>query len=239
VIKQERFGDRVAPTVTMVSKWARPYRLYLKNIEEPQCGREALFVQGRHNNQVIGHRGSFPDFTVHLDPHGSLAMEDNHHSAERAALPDLVSLVEANLVEALQRREGRLSLHKETLWGREVWRLEAEGLDGGWTQVLREDESLWDVAHQNRRNMFWILARNADKGWDEPTDPSAGDAVFVPRYYGHRFQLWIDAQLKLPIKAAVYDERGRLYESFEFRDLKVNVGLTDFDFDPRNPAYRF
>jgi hypothetical protein len=28
-------------------------------------------------------------------------------------------------------------------------------------------------------------------------------------------------------------------ESYGFEELKLNAGLNDFDFDPRNPAYNF
>jgi hypothetical protein len=43
----------------------------------------------------------------------------------------------------------------------------------------------------------------------------------------------------LPLRAEIYDERGVIFERFEHRDLRVNVGLGPQDFSPRNPEYKF
>lgn len=61
----------------------------------------------------------------------------------------------------------------------------------------------------------------------------------------HKAQIFIDDQLQLPVRFAVYDwaaEEGRslpLIEEFTVVDIKLNVGLTDQDFDHRNEAYQF
>ena len=61
----------------------------------------------------------------------------------------------------------------------------------------------------------------------------------MPRYYAARIDLWIDDALSLPLVAEIYDERGAIFERFEHRDLRVNVGLDAQDFSPANPEYRF
>jgi len=61
----------------------------------------------------------------------------------------------------------------------------------------------------------------------------------------HLAQIFIDDKLQLPIRYAAYDwpeEEGgvpRLTEEYTYLDLKLNVGLTDTDFDHRNPDYGF
>ena len=35
------------------------------------------------------------------------------------------------------------------------------------------------------------------------------------------------------------DAFGELYERYLYRDVQLNIGLTDLDFDPANPDYRF
>ncbi|MHC4406542.1 MAG: DUF1571 domain-containing protein [Planctomycetota bacterium] len=61
----------------------------------------------------------------------------------------------------------------------------------------------------------------------------------------HRARIFIDDQLQLPIRYEAYDwpkeEGGKpvLLEQYTFLDLKFNVGLTDWDFDHRNPQYEF
>ncbi|MFH1050791.1 MAG: DUF1571 domain-containing protein [bacterium] len=58
-------------------------------------------------------------------------------------------------------------------------------------------------------------------------------------YYGHLIYLHLDEKSDLPLKFVVYDKNKKLLEDYEFWDLKVNVGLTDIDFDVDNPKYKF
>lgn len=61
----------------------------------------------------------------------------------------------------------------------------------------------------------------------------------------HKARIFIDDELQLPIRYSAYDwpaEAGAdmpLTEEYTYLDLKLNVGLTDLDFDHRNPAYGF
>jgi hypothetical protein len=57
--------------------------------------------------------------------------------------------------------------------------------------------------------------------------------------------VFIDKQLDLPIRYASYDwpakpgETPPLFEVYTYTRLKLNVGLTDVDFDKTNPKYDF
>ncbi|MGC3970712.1 MAG: DUF1571 domain-containing protein [Pirellulales bacterium] len=58
-------------------------------------------------------------------------------------------------------------------------------------------------------------------------------------------RLYIDDELNLPIRYEGYEfpRRGGdaplLAEEYTYSNLKINVGLTDVDFDPRNPQYGY
>lgn len=237
--KWERFNGDTSPTVVMYTKWARPYRIYFKNIQEPEKGREILYTNGHDDDELVAHPGSFPDITVDLDIRGEMAMDGNHHPIDRASLLDLVELLVVNTERAARRDEGRARLREEKLWGRPVLKLEMNNVGGGWFHTVQEDETLWELADRYRTSMYHILHHNAERGWSCPDDVSAGDRVFVPRYYGGKFEVWLDRELNLPVRARVYDHHGQLYEHYEFRDLAINVGLRERDFDPDNPAYDF
>jgi hypothetical protein len=58
-------------------------------------------------------------------------------------------------------------------------------------------------------------------------------------YFCCRAVVDFDCELKIPIKTMIYNGQRRLMESYGFEELKLNAGLNDFDFDPRNPAYNF
>ncbi|MCL2117586.1 MAG: DUF1571 domain-containing protein [Planctomycetaceae bacterium] len=58
-------------------------------------------------------------------------------------------------------------------------------------------------------------------------------------------RIFIDDELQLPIKYESYDwpkspnDKPMLLEAYIYSDLQLNVGLTDMDFDTKNPNYRF
>ncbi len=61
----------------------------------------------------------------------------------------------------------------------------------------------------------------------------------------YQAQVFIDDEFNLPIRYVAYDwprrqgEAPQIIEEYNYIDLKLNVGLTDADFDPRNPQYNF
>jgi hypothetical protein len=69
----------------------------------------------------------------------------------------------------------------------------------------------------------------------------------VPRqnftFYAAR--IFVDKELNLPIRYESYDwprregESPTLIEIYSYLNLNINVGLTDLDFDHRNPEYAF
>lgn len=64
-------------------------------------------------------------------------------------------------------------------------------------------------------------------------------------YRYHVARIFIDDQLVLPVHFSSYDwptqpgERPPLIEEYTYTDVKLNVGLSDWDFDYRNPDYQF
>jgi len=61
----------------------------------------------------------------------------------------------------------------------------------------------------------------------------------------HVARIFVDKELNVPIRYESFDwprrpgEMPQLIESYQYLNLKLNVGLTDADFDHKNPAYAF
>jgi outer membrane lipoprotein-sorting protein len=61
----------------------------------------------------------------------------------------------------------------------------------------------------------------------------------------HIARIYVDKELNLPIRYESYDwprkagETPTLLEAYTYLNLKLNVGLTDLDFDHTNPEYAF
>jgi hypothetical protein len=66
-----------------------------------------------------------------------------------------------------------------------------------------------------------------------------------PYFDFHRAQVFFDNDLNMLIRYASWswpkEQGGKpvLEEEYTYTDIKINVGLTDLDFDPDNPAYGF
>ena len=65
-----------------------------------------------------------------------------------------------------------------------------------------------------------------------PSDPVKG-------YYCKTALIDVDREYRLPIYTEIFDWDGQLIERYGYHDLRLNPGLTDEDFNPKNPAYGF
>ena len=63
-------------------------------------------------------------------------------------------------------------------------------------------------------------------------------AEHLPQFYCHRSVLYVDSETKLPLRTENYDwpraggpAEGELLEMFSYFDVRLNVGLTEQDFN--------
>jgi hypothetical protein len=87
--------------------------------------------------------------------------------------------------------------------------------------------------------MYLLLYTNQDKKYEDPDDVDEGDQVFIPRYYGGQAEFNVSKETGLPVRVIIRDWQGRLYEQYDYTEVKLNAGLTSRDFDPGNPEYHF
>jgi outer membrane lipoprotein-sorting protein len=59
------------------------------------------------------------------------------------------------------------------------------------------------------------------------------------RFYGKIIYIDIDREYKFPVAVEIYGWNNELLEKYEYTNIKLNVGLTDEDFDPKNKEYEF
>jgi len=57
--------------------------------------------------------------------------------------------------------------------------------------------------------------------------------------YAARTEVYLNSDTLYPHTIISYDEDGELLESYNYSDIKTNVGLDDSDFDPKNKEYTF
>ncbi len=58
-------------------------------------------------------------------------------------------------------------------------------------------------------------------------------------YYGKTVLVSIDQETSLPVKITVHGWDNEFLEEYQYDAIRLNVGLTDMDFDVKNPEYCF
>jgi outer membrane lipoprotein-sorting protein len=59
------------------------------------------------------------------------------------------------------------------------------------------------------------------------------------RFYGAIIYIYVHKEFKFPVAVEIYGWNNELLEKYEYTNVKLNVGLTDKDFDPKNKEYEF
>lgn len=58
-------------------------------------------------------------------------------------------------------------------------------------------------------------------------------------YYAHKVEVWVDAELRLPIKVVIRGAKEEFLESYGYKDLRLNPGLSNEEFDQNYKEYGF
>lgn len=110
-IKRERIdGHLGSPHVMLMKARTQPRSVYLK-FRQPAAGREAIYIEGRHNGKVLAHDvglGRLIAGTLHLDPTGARAMADCRHPITEAGIGPLLDTLEARWTAELDSSESRV-----------------------------------------------------------------------------------------------------------------------------------
>jgi hypothetical protein len=96
----------------------------------------------------------------------------------------------------------------------------SRGLRSG--ELVSRDHGEQVVYGRKTRELEGILPRDVSRG-----------------YYCYRCILNLDLETKMPIRLQIFDWDDRLVECYGYEGLVLNPGLTDKDFDQKNPEYHF
>jgi outer membrane lipoprotein-sorting protein len=216
-------------------KFKRPFKVYMKYITKPE-GQEVLFVRGENDNEIKAHKGSFPDFTVNLNPYGRMAMKDSHQPILTFGLLKQIQIMGHIYRKAAAAGVRYTVKDAGVFMGESVWEIEGKLPSTGKKVKVLEDENLWKFAKRVGQTMYVILHYNDIKS---PSSIDEGDEIFVPDHYGSRVRYLIGKRSLMPLQETSWDHEGRVYESYDYPELELNAGLTDEDFNPDNEAYDF
>ena len=252
--KTERFQDGTVKSELALLKYRKPSDQYIRVLEGSDKGAEILYPAGDNNDLILAHpggvTGAVAGFIGRIPGIGRVipkefGVEDprllsgQHHIIFDINLGKMVRLIAQPVHTSAEYGEGQIIFHpSEHVDGRPADVMELlYPTDAGFMYTVQEGDTLFSLAREGGQDMAVILYNNPEV--DGPTDLRSGQSLFVPRYYAPRVVLWIGLEPRLPLKLEMYDSQGRLYESYEHSELRINIGLTDMDFDRTNPEYHF
>jgi len=148
--KQCRVKGKLHPPETILLKFKKPFSVYMKWLASPEEGREAIYVQGRHGNKLVAHRGRFPDLTVKLDPHSYLAMRGNLRSIKDVGIGSIIKTLADSLERYQDYPPGRIEFYDHGL-------VEVFGQTCRCLEVVLPEEDRSDS--QEGRAMVWISSQ--------------------------------------------------------------------------------
>ncbi len=192
--KQERVNGQLNGESRFFIKFRKPFKIYIKWMNDPHNKREAFYVYGEDGNRIRFHQeGTVGRVKLSLDPAGPLAMKGNRHPITHLGLEYLLKNIKKDLCRAIPAGKCKIQDYgEEVVYGRKT----------------REVQVLF------------------------PKDQSEG-------YYCYRILINLDFENKLPIRVQVFDWDDKLVEMYGYENLNLNPGLTDADFDPKNPKCKF
>lgn len=177
-----------------------PFSIYMKYLKpQSKKGQEAIWVEGRYNNKIVGHGTGLQGFlTVYLDPDGFLATRGTNYAIYDLGLENLIYKLIERGEQARQHGECEVQFFKNAK------------INGRLCTLIQ-------VTHPVRR----------------------------PYFDFHIAQIFIDDELQVPVRYAAYawpqtpGGKPGLIEEFTYLNININVGLTDADFDHKNPNYSY
>ena len=254
VDKTERLIDGDVTEQTVFIKFRKPGDYYMTVLDGPNKGGELIYPAREGSDLAVAHAGGFKgglarflQATVILkkvvptefrldDP--SLG-EWQHQTATDTSMGATIDQIAGNVRRAIEFGEGDMSLAEVCDDdGNCLFKLDFSlPADAGEEYVTEDGDTLWSIAAAYDRPMYVIWYHNPDVRGPRKVKP--GRTLFIPRYYSARGTVWVSPDALLPEKIEIFDANDRLYERYIYRDVRLNIGLTDLDFDPENPDYRF
>lgn len=191
---QERVEDELKAVHLMALKFKKPFSVYLRWIDGPNKGRQALYPAGVDGNALwVRVPILLGAITLSLDPQSPRAKKGRRHPITDIGIGQLLDLIGGNARRALAHGELTVEDHGEqTTFDRSVDRY-----------LLR-------------------LPPDVGKG-----------------YYCMTALIDVDREQRLPIYIEIFDWHNLLIERYGYLNLRLNPGLTNGDFDPKNPHYGF
>jgi hypothetical protein len=234
---QQRVDGKLYDTQISTFKFRKATDMYAKRLNEPNKNAEAIWRGATWNEgKLKANKGSFPNISLSIDPYAKIALIDQNHPMPHFSLGYFIDLMLSDYNKA--RTEGVDAIKEvgtDKVDGRACTKVNfsTNPKAGVWYTPQKKDT--WLSIAKATGSDFTTL-RYVNKG-KKPGDTSA--KIWAPSYYASKWEICIDDASGLPLSYQNWDAEGNVFEIYSYHKVKINVGLTDLDFDPDNEAYGY
>ena len=125
--RQERFDGHLPEKETILLKFKKPFKVYMRWVAPPYQGREVLYADGWNANRIMAHEGGVLGFiTMNLDPQGFLAMRQSRYPITDTGIGRLLEVLAEKLARASATDKIEIiASDASAVYGRKTRRIEA------------------------------------------------------------------------------------------------------------------
>lgn len=212
----------------------KPYKLYLK--QDRENGAEILYNEEVTTKTALINPGSFPFINLNLDPNGSVMHKGEHHSILQADINYTYKIINHSLLTEEDKKKMSY-INTVMINGVKYHKIKLNNYDYKIVNyTVQPNEDLIKIADKLYLNSYSIMELNDDI--DNLYDVKPGQVIKVPNHYAKETVLYINTKTYLLYKILVYDYKG-LYESYIFKNLKLNVNFKPNEFSRNFNEYNF
>lgn len=238
----ERVDGQLNPSIAEAKVQFKPTRkIYIRSLDQNnEITSELLFLEGENNNDALVNPVSFPYINLDLDPKGHLMRKGRHHTIFEAGGKYLAEVIHTSMAHAESVNEFKKRFRfvgTEIYQEKKCYRIEIVNNDYALDDyTVKADEDVIDIARKKMIPEYKILETNAEL--DDYDEVEEGDEIKIPRYYGKKIVLLIDAKTFIPWYQRIEDEQG-VFAEYKMLKCYLNPEFSEIQFSSENPAYGF
>jgi len=237
VIAKERFNERYVTQKAFIKRQENPLRIYYKQLI-PKTDAEVL-INATYIKKALVNPNSFPWTNLSLDPYGSILRDTQHHNLYNSGFHYLVNILSL-LTDKYKDHLGEMNNFKGIVdyLGVSCYKIEFQNpyfKFYSYTTIDNTSPAL--LAKKFNIGDYLIVERNPSyKNYNDLI--KKGTVVNLPNDYAKRLVLLIDKSTFLPVYIEIHDDKG-LLEQYQFTEVNINPGFTEYDFSEKNENYGF
>ena len=214
IISKERLSNRTTFVKQKLEASVNPFKVKITFIT-PNDGAIVQFNEGENDNEIHYDPNGFPYFSLNIDPLGSLARRNNHHTIYEAGFSYLADILEYET----NRNLGETKVTESYFNNQKAILYEANHEDFKFIKYkMKEGETIRSLALKKRISEYKILEINDNLSF---YDDNPDEEILIPNYFCKNIKIYINPKNMIPVSVQIFDEKG-LLERFDYENVIIN-----------------